>query len=107
MKQNRLIFYTVFGVLHLFIFLFSIYMDGQAENFQFLIQMQGKIWLLKYCSFILLILFVTNIILHIRDNRRNTQEKHELNKELTSLKARLYDLQEVSKRAPEQNPKTN
>jgi hypothetical protein len=82
-------------------------MDGQSENFQFLIQMQGKIWLLKYCSFMLLILFVTNVILHIRDNLRNTREKDDLNKELTSLKARLYDLQEVSKRAPEQNPKAN
>jgi hypothetical protein len=82
-------------------------MDGQSENLQFLFQMQGKIWLLKYCSFFLLILFGVNIILHIRDNRRNTREKDELNKELTSLKARLYDLQEISKRTPEQNPKAN
>jgi hypothetical protein len=82
-------------------------MDGKSENLQFLFQLQGKIWLLKYCSFFLLILFGINIILHIRDNRRNMREKDELTKELTSLKAKLYDLQEVSKQASEQDPKTN
>jgi hypothetical protein len=82
-------------------------MDGKSENLQFLFQLQGKIWLLKYCSFFLLILFGINIILHIRDNRRNMREKDELNKELTSLKAKLYDLQEVSKKVSEQDPKTN
>jgi len=107
MKQNRLIFYAVFGVLHLFIFGFTLYMDSQSQNFQFLIQLQGKIWMLKYCSFILLILFASNIILHVRDNRRNTREKDALIKELTSLKARLFDLQETAKKAPEQNPKAN
>ncbi len=97
MKRNRLIFYTVFGVLHLFIFIFSIYMDGQQENVQFLFQMQGRIWMLKYCSFFLLILFVTNVILHVRDNRRNTREKDQLTTELNNLKAKLYDLQEGKK----------
>lgn len=97
MKKNRLIFYSVFGMLHLFIFFFSLYMDSQKENFQFLIQMQGRIWMLKYGSLILLVLFAMNIILHYRDNRRNEQEKKELNTELNNLKAKLYDLQETVK----------
>lgn len=97
MKRNRLIFYSVFGVLHLFIFLFSLYMDSQRDNFQFLIQMQGKIWMLKYCSFVLLILFVTNVILHLRDNRRHTKEIDKLNLDLNTLKAKLYDSQEGKK----------
>ncbi len=97
MKKNRLIFYTVFGVLHLFIFLFSLYMDGQKENFQFLIQMQGRIWMLKYGSLILLFMFITNVILHYRDNRRNTAEKEQLVSELNTLKAKMYDLNEASR----------
>lgn len=72
-------------------------MDGQQENVQFLFQMQGRIWMLKYCSFFLLILFVTNVILHVRDNRRNTREKDQLTTELNNLKAKLYDLQEGKK----------
>ncbi len=102
MKRNRLIFYSVFGVLHLFIFLFSIYMNSQQENFQFLIQMQGRIWMLKYCSFMLLILFATNVILHVRDNRRHTREIDKLTHDLNTLKAKVYDLQE-GKKSPDQN----
>jgi hypothetical protein len=104
MKKNRLIFYAVFGVLHLFIFLFSLYMDSQKENFQFLIQLQGKIWMLKYGSLLLLILFTTNIILHYRDNRRNRAEKEQLTSELNTLKARLYDLTEAAKPSGTANP---
>jgi len=74
-------------------------MDSQKDNFAFLIDMQGRIWMLKYCSFILLILFATNIILHVRDNRRNTKEKGLLTQELNTLKAKMYDLQEGKKSA--------
>lgn len=74
-------------------------MDSQQDNFGFLIKLQGKIWMLKYCSLMLLILFVTNVILHVRDNRRNNREKEQLTKELNTLKARLYDLQEGKKPA--------
>ena len=97
MKRNRLIFYSVFGVLHLFIFLFSLYMDSQKEDLGFLFKMQGSIPWLKYCSFFLLILFGSNVILHFRDNRRNEREKAQLNQELDTLKARLFDLQEGKK----------
>ncbi|MBL7845069.1 MAG: hypothetical protein KF846_17120 [Cyclobacteriaceae bacterium] len=107
MKKNRLIFYSVFGALHLFIFLFSLYMDGQKENVAFLFQMQGKIWMLKYGSLILLFLMVANVILHYRDNRRNQREKDELTKELNNLKAKLYDLQEAAKNKPVPQPPTN
>lgn len=106
MKKNRLIFYSVFGALHVFIFLFSVYMDSQKDNFQFLFQLQGKIWMLKYCSFILLILMVVNVILHYRDNRRNTKEKDLINQELNTLKAKLYDLQEIVKTKPSEEKPT-
>ena len=77
-------------------------MDSQKDNFQFLFQLQGKIWMLKYCSFILLILMVVNVVLHYRDNRRNTREKDQLNKDLDTLKARLFDLQEAAKNSAEE-----
>jgi hypothetical protein len=97
MKMNRVIFYTVFGLLHLFIFVFSIYMDNQQDNLDFLLFMRKKIWMLKYGSFILLILMVVNVILHYRDNRRNLLETEKLNNELVHLKAKLYDLQEAAR----------
>jgi hypothetical protein len=100
MKRNRLIFYSVFGVLHLIIFIFSIYMDNQQDNIEFLMFIRKKIWMLKYGSFILLILMIINVILHYRDNHRNIREKESLNHELTQLKAKLYDLQENAKVTP-------
>jgi hypothetical protein len=44
-----------------------------------------------------LILFATNVILHLRDNRRHTKEIDKLNHELNTLKAKLYDKQDGSK----------
>jgi hypothetical protein len=72
-------------------------MDSQRDNFQFLIQMQGKISLLKYCSLFLLVMFATNVILHLRDNKRHTKEIDKLNADLVSLKAKLYDQNEGGK----------
>jgi hypothetical protein len=72
-------------------------MDSQKDNVQFLFQMQGRIWMLKYGSFLLIILFITNLVLHYRDNRRNTREKDDLTKELNHLKAKLYDAQQGKK----------
>ena len=107
MKKNRLIFYSIFGALHLFIFIFSLVMDNEKENLVFLVQLQGKIWMLKYGSFLLLILMAVNVILHYRDNRRNNREKEKLNTELNTLKARLYDLQEAEKAKPAPENLTN
>lgn len=102
MKRNRLIFYGVFGALHLFIFLFSLYMDSQRNNIEFLLALQGKIGLLKYASFLLLILFATNVVLHYRDNRRNVREKEKMTHELNVLKAKVYDLQQGAKPGTQQ-----
>ncbi len=103
MKKNRLIFYLVFGALHVFIFLFTIYMDSKKNDFEFLIQLQGKIWMLKYCSFVLLLMMIGNVILHYRDNRRNEKEKQQMNHEINTLKAKVYDFQEAAKTV-KQNP---
>jgi hypothetical protein len=107
MKRNRLIFYSVIGVLHLFLFLFSLYMDSQRNNIQFLFNLQGGIGLLKYCTAVLLILFATNIILHLRDNKRHTRENAQLIQELNMLKAKLYDIQETSKETSKKTSEPN
>jgi len=91
MKKNRLIFYSVFGAVLLFIFFFSFYMDRNSDNLTVLLNLQGKIWMMKYGSTLLLIMFVTGIILHIRDNQRNERLHDAQTKEITELKAKLYD----------------
>jgi hypothetical protein len=106
MKKNRLVFYSVFGVLHLFIFFSTLYVEyvGKHDIIK-LFDLYKNIWMLKYGSILLLILFTTNVILHYRDNRRNLREKEQLNQELNTLKAKLYDLQEELKAKPvQENP---
>ena len=105
MKKNRLIFYSVFGVILLFIFFFSLYMDNNSENIGLLLKLQGKIWMLKYGSLVLLIMFVTNIVLHVRDNNRNRRLNDQQIKEITDLKAKLYD-KGISKTTPTQTTPT-
>jgi len=72
-------------------------MDSQRDNIGFLIGMQSKIWMLKYCSFLLLVLFGTNVVLHVRDNRRHKKEIDQLTLDLNTIKAKMYDLQEGKK----------
>jgi hypothetical protein len=107
MKKNRLIFYAVIGGLHLVVLFFSFYMDSQQDNLEFLIRLQKAIWLLKYCSFIIVVLFVSNFVLHIRDNKRHIRENQGLIQEMNVLKAKLYDLQEGAKKTPEVIPQAN
>ena len=104
MKRNRLIFYSIFAALHLFIFFFSVYTDSQKDNLQYLLSLQSKIWMLKYGSLILLVLMITNIVLHYRDLRRTSKEKEQLILELNILKAKVYDFQEAAKTKPSSNP---
>jgi hypothetical protein len=98
MKKNRLIFYAIFALFHLFIFFFSLYMDGQSNNIQFLLSMQKKIWMLKYGSFIGLVLLGVDVIWLLRSEKTHATERMKLESEMLNLKAKLFDLQESAKK---------
>ena len=105
MKKDRLIFYAIFAVFHLFIFGFTMYMDSQKSNYNFLFSMLNKIWMLKYGSLIGLILLVVDVIWLMRGEKQHAAEKMQLQNELTNLKAKLFDLQENAKKnAPPRLP---
>jgi hypothetical protein len=73
-------------------------MDSQKDNIQFLLSMQKKIWMLKYGSFIGIVLLIVDIIWLYRGEREHLRAKSQLESEMTSLKAKLFDLQEAAKR---------
>ena len=98
MTNKRIIFYIIFAGFHLFLFFFSLYVDSQKENFQFLVTLQSKIWMLKYGSFLGLFLLITNIIWDMRKMQLHKKETDHLNHEINSLKAKLFDLQEESRK---------
>ena len=103
MKKNRLIFYAVFGAFHLFLVIFTMYVDSQRNDFAFLTQMLGWIWLMKYGAFLGLILLVTDVVWDLMTNKENQKEQAALNHEINTLKAKLFDLQEAAK-GPAQPP---
>ena len=96
MKKNRLIFYSVFGSLLLLIFFFSLFVEinsheGKDLDYGFLLGLSRFIWIPLFCSVILIGMLITNIILHVRDNRRNQRLHDAQLKEINELKAKLYD----------------
>ena len=105
MKKNRLIFYAIFAAFHLFIFFFSLYMDSNKDNFQVLIAMQSRIWMIKYGSIIGLILLVVDVVWVSRGEKQHAVEKKALEHELNTLKAKLFDIQEAEKKQQNYPPK--
>ena len=93
MKRKRLIFYAIFSTFHLFIFFFSLYVDSQKQNIQFLLELQSKIWMLKYGSFFGLTLLVIDLFWDWRIMQSHKKEKDQLQHEINSVKAKLFDLQ--------------
>lgn len=98
MKKNRIIFYVVFALFHLFIFGFTAYMDSQKSNYNFLFSMLNKLWLLKYGSLVGLLLLLIDFIWMRRDEKAFERERLKHENEMTTLKAKLFDLQEDAKR---------
>src|SRR6187401_658519 len=104
MKKNRLIFFTVFGVFHLFLVIFTIYMDSQKNDFAFLTDMLKLLPLMKWGAFIGFTLLVIDVVWSWIINRDTQSEKAALTQELNMLKAKLFDLQESEKRLQAQQP---
>ena len=101
MSSKRLIFYAVFGVFHLFLLVFSIYVDAQKEDFSFLTKLLSWISVTKYGAMFGLLLLLIDIGWTYTLNKKNDFEKTSLTNELTTLKAKLFDLQEGAKKAAE------
>ena len=99
MSNNRIIFYCIFAAFHLFLFFFSLYVDSQRENVQFLLTLQSKIWMLKYGSFIGLVLLGICMLWDWNSSRAHRKEKDHLNHEINILKAKLFDIQEEQRKA--------
>lgn len=104
MKKNRLIFYAIFGAFHLFLTIFSFYVDSQRNDFGFLTSMLGWIPMMKWGAVLGLILFIADVIWNGMDTKELRKENAALNQEMNTLKAKLFDLQEDAKRASQTNP---
>lgn len=97
MKRNRLIFYAVFAVFHLFLVFFTIYVESNKTDFRFLTQMLEWISITKYGAIFGLILLAVDFFWVRNSDKNHERELEALNKELNTLKAKLFDMQENAK----------
>jgi hypothetical protein len=100
MKKNRLIFYAVFGAFHLFLVIFTIFVESNKNDFSFLTQMLKWMSLMKYGAFLGLILLIADVVWTYMNSREEQKEKAVLTHEINTLKAKLFDLQEAAKQIP-------
>src|SRR5690348_11958290 len=97
MNRNRLIFYAVFAVFHIFLVIFSFYIDSQKDDFNFMLKILNWVSLLKWGAVLGFILVSLDVIWSWIINRDSQTEKGALIHELNTLKAKLFDLQETAK----------
>lgn len=100
MNKRRIIFFTIFGVYHLIVLLFTSYVDVQKQDLGVLTRMYSFIYLFKYGAFLGLILFAIDFIWTWRDTKSIDKNNEALQFEINNLKAKVYDLQEAAKPQP-------
>ena len=97
MKKNRLIFYAFFGAFHLFLVLFSFFVESNRNDFSFLTQLLKMLPWMKWGAILGLALLVTDVVWDLKTSRDSNREKDVLTHEINTLKAKLFDLQESTK----------
>ena len=93
MNKNRIIFYLVFATFQVGGFIFTLLI----QDFNFLTRIYQYIGLFKYITFFGIVLIVTDVVWSLIVNRDSQKEKAALTHELNTLKAKLFDLQEIAK----------
>lgn len=93
MNRKRLLLYLAFVIYQSGAFAFTYLVDGHLD----LLGLLKYIPWFKYIAFLGLLMIVLDIAWYFIDWRSNKQEKEELRDENTTLKAKLYDLQEGKK----------
>ncbi|HTF20572.1 MAG TPA: hypothetical protein VK658_21015 [Chryseolinea sp.] len=93
MSRNRIIFYLIFLAFHVAAFIFTLYI----QDFSFLTRIFDHIKSFKFITFFGLMLMVADIIWTWVGDRDGRKENAALKHELNTLKAKLFDMQELSR----------
>jgi hypothetical protein len=96
MNKRRLIFLLVFGLYHLAAVIFTIYIDF---NSSILFSLLDKIGLFKWGALFGIVLFGVEAFWSWRDAKDAEREREAMRLENNTLKAKVYDLTEASKKA--------
>ncbi len=94
MNQRRRIFFIIFGIYHLMILIFTLYIEATKEDIGKMLDLHGYIWLLPYGAMFGLLLFLTDFIWNWIEHRNAGRVKEVMRHENNTLKAKVYDLQQ-------------
>ncbi|MBL7850823.1 MAG: hypothetical protein JNN04_07975 [Cyclobacteriaceae bacterium] len=97
MSRKRILLYLIFVFYQAGAFAFTYLVDGHLD----LLGLLKFIPWFKWIAFLGLLMIVLDITWYFIDWRTNRQERQELKDENTNLKAKLYDLQEASRKGQE------
>ncbi len=100
MNPRRRIFFLIFGLYHLFVLIFVLFIESQKEDLNLLYGLYSKLALLRYGALLGLILFGVDAVWHWIEHRNLKREHEALRLENNTLKAKVYDFQEEKKREP-------
>lgn len=105
MSRNRIIFYLIFALFHVGAFIFTL----RIQDLGFLMNIFKYIGMFTYVTFFGIVLIVTDVVWSLIVSRDSKKENAALTRELTTLKAKLFDLQEIAKEseAAKETPKIN
>lgn len=98
MKNPRKTIIYLFLIFHLLQFIGALYIDARQDDLGFLLSIKGYLPWMKYFALSGLVLFLIAYIVVLRDTRSLRKAVEQAKEEHTTLKAKLFDLQEATKK---------
>lgn len=98
MRKPRTIFYIIYFLFHVGLLVASISVNYKSEDFEFLLWLRERMDIMIYFAVAGLILFFVDIVLITMEGRHHAKEKEKLEHEINSLKAKMFDLQEATRK---------
>jgi hypothetical protein len=99
MKNHRKTLIYLFLIFHLLHFIGALYIDAKQDDLGFLLSIKGYLPWMKYFALSGLVLFLVAYIVIMRDTRLLRKSVEQAKEEHTTLKAKLFDFQEASKKS--------
>ena len=100
MKNGKTIFLIIYLVFHLVLLGGAIVVNLRSEDFEFLFSVRDNMSVTVWLGIIGLILFIFNVIMISVATRNHHKKEEKLRQEINSLKAKVYDLQDIKRPAP-------
>jgi hypothetical protein len=104
MNKRRRIFFLIFGIYHLFVLGFIIFIEAQKEDLSLLYALYSKIWLMRNGAILGLVLFAIDFVWNWLEKRSALKQQDIMRHENNTLKAKVYDLQQAEKTEKEIPP---